>query len=93
MSVRAYVLLDIIDGSSETAVQMLRSNAGVVLADRLEGRPDVIAMVEAADRLRLAEAIIPIIGCLDSITEDMHLLVTPNGESPAVFPAPEERQG
>ena len=82
MSIRAYVLLDITNGDSEYAVQMLRSKAGVVLADLLEGRPDIIAMVEAPDRRRLAEAIMPVIGCIDSITEDLHLLVTRDNEPP-----------
>ena len=85
MSVRAYVLLDIVDGKSEYAVQMLRSRAGVVLADWLEGSPDVIAMVEAPDRQGLAEAIMPVIGCIDGITEDLHLLVTRDNEPPDLF--------
>ena len=80
MSVRAYVLLDIVDGSYDYAFQMLRSRAEVVHADQLEGRPDIIAMVEAPNRQRLAEAIMPVIGCIDSITEDLHLLVTRDNE-------------
>lgn len=80
MSVRAYVLLDIVDGSSQHAVQRLRSRAGVVLADQLEGRPDIIAMVEAPNRQSLAEAIMPVIGCIDDITEDLRLLVTQDNE-------------
>jgi hypothetical protein len=76
MSVRAYVLLDIVDGKSEYAVQMLQNRAEVVLADWLEGSPDVIVMVEAPNRQGLAEAIMPVIGCIDGITEDLRLLVT-----------------
>ena len=76
MSVRAYVLLDIVDGSYEYALQMLRNKAGVVLADWLEGRPDIIAMIEAPNRQRLAEAIMPVLRCIDGITEYLHLLVT-----------------
>jgi hypothetical protein len=80
MSVRAYMLLDIVDRSCEYAVQMLRSRAEVVLADRLEGYPNIIAMVEAADRQSLAEAIMPVLECIDGITEDLHLLVTRDNE-------------
>jgi hypothetical protein len=76
MSARAYMLLDIVDRSCKYAVQMLRSRTEVVLADRLEGYPNVIAMVEAADRQSLAEAIMPVLGCIDGITEDLRLLVT-----------------
>jgi len=71
MSARAYMLLDIVDRSCEYAVQMLRSRAEVILADRLEGYPNVIAM---------AEAIMPVLGCIDGITEDLRLLVTQDSE-------------
>jgi hypothetical protein len=76
MSARAYVLLDIVDGNSQYAAQMLRSRTGVILVDCLEGRPDIIAVVEAPDRQSLAEAVMPVIGCIDGITDDLHLLVT-----------------
>jgi len=75
MSVRVYMLLDIVDRSCEYAVQVLRSRAEVILADRLEGYPNVIAMVEDADRQSLAEAIMPVLGCIDGITEGLRLLV------------------
>ena len=80
MSVRAYMLLDIVDRSCEYAVQMLRSRAEVILADRLEGYPNIIAMVEAADRQSLAEAIMPVLECIDGITEGLSLLVTQDSE-------------
>ena len=80
MSVRAYMLLDIVDRDCEYAVKMLRSRAEVILADRLEGYPNVIAVVEAADRQGLAKAIMPVLGCIDGITEDLRLLVTQNNE-------------
>ena len=80
MSVRAYMLLDIVDRSWEYAVQMLRSKAEVILADRLEGYPNLIAMVEAANRQSLAAAIIPVFDCVNGIAEDLHLLVTQDGE-------------
>jgi len=70
------MLLDIVDRSCEYAVQMLRSRAEVILADRLEGYPNIIAMVEASDRQSLAEAIIPVLECIDGITEGLRLLVT-----------------
>jgi len=76
------MLLDIVDRSCEYAVQMLRSRAEVILADRLEGYPNVIAMVEAADRQSLAEAIMPVLGCIDGITENLRLLVTQDNEIP-----------
>jgi hypothetical protein len=82
MSARAYMLLDIVDRSCEYAVQMLRSRTEVILADRLEGYPNIIAIVEAEDKQSLAEVIMPVLGCIDGITEDLRLLVTQdNGTS------------
>ena len=85
MSARAYMLLDIVDRNCEYAVQMLRSRAEVILADRLEGYPNVIAMVEAADRRSLTEAIMPVLGCINGITEYLRLLVTQDNETSPDF--------
>lgn len=74
------MLLDIVDKSCEYAVQMLWSRAEVMLADRLEGYPNIIVMVEAADRQSLAGAIMPVLECIDGITENLHLLVTRDNE-------------
>jgi hypothetical protein len=82
MSVRAYMLLDIVDSDCEYAIQMLRSRAEVILADRLEGYPNVIAVVEAADKKSLAEAVMPVLGSIDGIAEDLHLLLTQDDEIP-----------
>ena len=85
MSARAYMLLDIVDRSCEYAVQMLRGRAEVIIADRLEGYPNIIAIVEAADRRSLATAMIPVLGCIDCITEYLRLLVTQDNENSPDF--------
>jgi hypothetical protein len=79
MNARAYMLLDIVDRSCEDAVQILRSRAEVILADGLEGYPNVIAVVEAVDRQSLAEAIMPTLESIDGVTENIQLLVTRKG--------------
>ena len=83
MSARAYMLLDIVDRNCEYAVQMLRSRAEVILADRLEGYPNIIVIVEAADRQSLAAAIMPVLGCINGITENLRLLVTRDNGTPS----------
>ncbi len=80
MAVRAYMLLDIVDRSCEYAVQILRSRGEVVLADRLEGYPNIIVVVEAADRPGLGEAVMPVLGCINGIIENLDLLVTCDSE-------------
>jgi hypothetical protein len=80
MSVRVYMLLDVVNWSCEYAVQMLRSKTQVILADRLEGYHNIIATVEAADRQSLAAAVMPVLDCLDGVTEGLRLLVTQDGD-------------
>jgi hypothetical protein len=48
----------------------------VVIADSVEGSPDVIVMVEAPDRQRLAELVMPAIAEIENVTDDLRLLVT-----------------
>jgi hypothetical protein len=82
MTARAYMLLDIVDRNCEEAVQRLRNRSEIILADWLEGYPNIIAMVEAEDRQSLAEEIMPVLGCIDGITEHLHLLMTQDNEIP-----------
>ncbi|MHC1578408.1 MAG: hypothetical protein ACXQTH_01535 [Dehalococcoidia bacterium] len=59
---------------------MLGSRVEVKLADRLEAYPNKVAIVEAGDRQSLAEAVMPVLECVDSIAEDLLLLVTRDNE-------------
>jgi hypothetical protein len=77
---RAYVLLDIVNGNHDRALHSLKNCAGVVLADRLEGQPYIIALVEAPNRDLLAETIMPVISSVDSITENINILVSANND-------------
>lgn len=82
MSARVYMLLDILEGKSADAMQILQTVDGVVAADRLEGHPNILVIIEAADRQGLVELMMPVLDSLDRITEDVHLLV--NRESQAL---------
>ena len=74
MGARAYVLLDVEAGKSEQVAQALRGKSSVVMADPLEGTPDVIVIVEAPDRKRLAELTIEVLAEVESMTEGLQLL-------------------
>jgi hypothetical protein len=76
--IRAYVLLDIVNGHHDRALHSLKNCAGVVLADRLEGQPDIITIVEAPNRDLLAETTMLVISSVDSITENINILVSSN---------------
>ncbi len=75
MSARAYMLLDILEEKSSDAIQTLKNITGVTLADTLEGHPNILVMLEAADRQKLAELMMPVLSIADRVTEDLHLLV------------------
>ena len=83
MSARVYMLLDIREEKYEYALQVLQNIGGVIMMDTLEGHPNVIAIVEAPDRQRLVELIMPVLGSVDRVTEDVHLMVS-QGDRPAV---------
>jgi hypothetical protein len=83
MSARVYMLLDIQEEKFGYALQMLENIGGVIVMDTLEGHPNVIVVVEAPDRQRLVEMIMPVLGSVDRVTDDVHLLVS-QGEWPTV---------
>lgn len=76
MNAKVYVLLCVKEGKSEQAVQTLRGKAGVRLLDVLEGPPDVVMMVQARERHRLAELTIEAVASVEHLTEDLQLLPT-----------------
>jgi len=79
MSARVYLLLDIMEDKAAHALQVLQNKTGVV-ADRLEGHPNFMVIIEAADRERLVGLMMPILDSLDSITKDVHMLVRRENE-------------
>ena len=74
MNAKVYVLLRVKEGK-----------AGVRLLDVLEGPPDVIMMVQAHERRRLAELTVAALASVEDITEDLQLLPTPDGCSASVL--------
>lgn len=76
MSSRLYLLLETVDGHSEEVAQALRLNPGVVTVDLVEGKPGVIAVMEARDRQELAQLLMQAIVCVENTTEDARILPT-----------------
>ena len=72
--VRVYVLLDIVKGRSGSVVSILRSKPGVVMADIVEPQSDVIMVVEAEGRERLAELTTKALASIEQATVDVHLM-------------------
>lgn len=76
MSTRVYLLLDVLEEKFAYAIQTLQNAEGVVAADTLEGHPNIIVIIEAQDRQKLAELMMPVLRSLDHIITDLHLLMT-----------------
>ncbi len=74
MSTRVYVLLDIVQEELAEAAWTLRGRAGVTMVDVVEGPPDIIMVVEARGRRRLAELTVKAISSIESMTKELKLL-------------------
>ena len=74
MSVRVYMLVDVSEGKSLQVAKMLHGQRGVVIIDVVEGPPDVILMIEASNRQKLAERTIETMASVECWTENVKLL-------------------
>lgn len=74
MNARVYILLDVVAGTSGQVTEALRGKPGVVMADPLEGPPDVIMVVEAPKQQKLAELTIQALASVETVTEGLRLL-------------------
>ncbi len=81
MSSGLYLLLETVNGHSEEVAQVIRLNPGVVTVDLVEGKPDVIAVMEAGDRQALAQLLMQVISCVENTTEDVRVLPTRDGSN------------
>ncbi len=76
MSSRLYLLLKTVNGHSEEVAQVIRLSPGVITVDLVEGKPDVIAVMEAGDRQELAHQLIQVISCVENAIENARILPT-----------------
>jgi hypothetical protein len=81
MNAKVYLLVDIVDGNCGPVIRSLSSRPGVAV-DWLEGHPDIIISLEAADRSRLAEMMISVIDTIGNVTEDLRLLIRRESQLP-----------
>ena len=79
MSPRVYILLDTVEGKAEEVVEILRGTAGVKLVDVLEGRPNVVMVLQARSRRELAELTNRALASVGKVTEGLQLLPSANG--------------
>ena len=82
MTRRAYLLLDVANGNYRWIIQTLKSKPGVTMVDILEGPPDILVMVEASNREKLAEFTVSAMASVENLTENIQLL--PRKDEPEV---------
>jgi DNA-binding Lrp family transcriptional regulator len=85
MGSKVYILLDVIEGRLEQVVQTLRGKPGVAEVDLLDGSPNIIMVVEAPKRKKLAERTIQALASVETMTEGVQLLPTRDGCDTHVF--------
>ncbi len=78
---RVYVVLNITDGKQSEAVQSLQASPGVQWVDTLEGQWDIITIIEASNRMRLAKQLVRALASVETITEDLEILPAHDGSS------------
>lgn len=74
MNDKVYILLDTVDGKTEWVVKTMRKTPGVVTVEALEGPPDVILVMEAAERRQLAKLAIQALTRVGTMAERIQLL-------------------
>ena len=76
MSAKAYVLLNVVHEKQQQVVRALRGKPGVLMVDVLEGPPDVVIVLGARDRQKLAELTVQALALVEAMTEELQLLPT-----------------
>jgi hypothetical protein len=74
MVARAYLLLDILKGDVEKAVQALQSNSGVTRIDLLEGSPNLFVIINASGQKRLTDLTLRAFASVKELAGDVRLL-------------------
>ena len=75
MSAKAYVLLNVVH-EKQQVVRALRGKPGVLMVDVVEGPPDVVVVLGARGRQRLAKLTIEALASVETMTEGLQLLPT-----------------
>lgn len=73
---RIYVLLSITPGNIEYAAELFRTLPLVTTVDVLEGDPNLLLMIEAKNRLQLAERLMEALSAPGDVIENVDILIT-----------------
>lgn len=73
---RAYVLVQSADKRRDQVIDILRHQSGVVAVDPVEGPPDIVMVIEAPSRRKLASALTRAMESVQDLTDGLELLPT-----------------
>lgn len=71
---RAYVIINVQQDMTEHVALTLSSRDGVIMVDILEDKPDIIMVVQAKNRQKLAELTVKAVTSVESFTEGLQLM-------------------
>ncbi len=71
---RTYVLLHTVQGCSGDVVSILLRNRHVLAVDKVEGPPDIVAIIEAPSRIKLAAAVVKALSTVEVMIDGVDLL-------------------
>ena len=74
MSAKAYVLLNVRENMLGEVARVLKMMPGVIAAEVLEGPPDLVMILEAPERRRLAELTVQALASVENTAEVSYLL-------------------
>ncbi len=78
MSHRAYILINVMPGQTDTVIQRLAAIPEIVILDACWGKPDVIALMEVPDQDTLTKLVLTKIHSIEGVAQtDTHLVYQP----------------
>ena len=79
MSEGVYILINVTEEKAGQVARMLRGQPGVKMIDLLEGPPDVVVILQARSRHKLANLTNRALALVDSMTEGIQVLPVRTG--------------
>lgn len=76
---RAYLFFHTLTDSPEKVAAIVRNQPGVVMVDILDSLPEIVVVLSAPGRQKLADRIMQTIASVDGMVEETNLLPTKTG--------------
>ena len=70
---KVYLLLEAVKGKRDNLAATIKGMAGVSAIDILDGRPDLLAVIEAPERQEVAKHLMRLLDVMDGEVEDIRV--------------------